>query len=215
MTPSWHDGSAGTEGIVHMRRIASVGVLCLSVALVLGGCGSNATTSASGTQTSVTSVETPVPENNPIGDIPDTQVYVPFTAADGSFTLSVPEGWAQTADGSAVAFTDKLNTVRIDARPAVSAPSPESVKRGELSSVKTANGGFTVEAVKRRSGDAVLATYQAASAPNPVTGKAGIDAVERYSFWRAGQEVILTLSGPVGADNVDPWRTITDSLQWR
>ena len=155
------------------------------------------------------------PENNPIGDIPDTQVYVPFAAADGSFTVSVPEGWAQTADGTAVTFTDKLNTVRIDARPSVSAPSPESVKRGELSSVKTSNGGFTVGVVKRRSGDAVLATYQAASAPNPVTGKAGTDAVERYSFWRAGQEVILTLSGPVGADNVDPWRTITDSFQWR
>jgi hypothetical protein len=28
-------------------------------------------------------------------------------------------------------------------------------------------------------------------------------------------EVILTLSGPVGADNADPWRVVTDSLQWR
>ena len=198
-----------------MKRIASAGVVGLVAALVLGACGSNATTPAPGAQSSGTAVQTTAPENNPIGDIPDTQVYVPFAAADGSFTLSVPEGWAQTADGTAVTFTDKLNTVRIDARPAASAPSPESVKRDELSSVKTSNGGLTVEVVRRRSGDAVLATYQAASAPNPVTGKAGTDAVERYSFWRAGQEVILTLSGPVGADNVDPWRTITDSFQWR
>jgi hypothetical protein len=25
---------------------------------------------------------------------------------------------------------------------------------------------------------------------------------------------LITLSGPAGADSVDPWRTITDSLQW-
>ncbi len=198
-----------------MKRIASIGVIGLAAALVLGACGSNATTSTPGAQSSGTTVERTAPEDNPIGDIPDTQVYVPFTASDGSFTLSVPEGWAQTADGAAVTFTDKLNTVRVDARPAASAPSPESVKRDELSSVETSSGGFAVELVKRRSGDAVLATYQTPSAPNPVTGTAGTDAVERYSFWRAGQEVVLTLSGPVGADNVDPWRTITDSFQWR
>lgn len=200
---------------MRVKRFALVGVIGLAAALASGACGSNATTPISGAHSAdASAVPTTAAEDNPIGDIPDTQVYVPFAAADGSFTLSVPEGWAQTSDGTAVTFTDKLNTVRIDARPADSAPSPESVKRGELSSVKTSSG-FTVEEVKRSAGDAVLATYQAASAPNPVTGKAGTDAVERYSFWRAGQEVILTLSGPVGADNVDPWRTITDSLQWR
>jgi hypothetical protein len=26
---------------------------------------------------------------------------------------------------------------------------------------------------------------------------------------------MLTLSGPKGADNVDPWRKITDSLRWQ
>jgi hypothetical protein len=38
--------------------------------------------------------------------------------------------------------------------------------------------------------------------------------VERYEFWRAGREVVLTLAGPVDADNVDPWRTVSDSLRW-
>ena len=50
---------------------------------------------------------------------------------------------------------------------------------------------------------------------DPVTGKVVHDAVERYEFWRAGTEAILTLSGPVGADNVDPWRIVTDSFRWR
>jgi hypothetical protein len=181
---------------------------------VLIACGSTATTADSGAQ-ATNAAPSAAPEHNPIGDIPDTQVYVPFTASDGSFSVSVPEGWAQTADGTAVTFTDKLNTVRIDSRSAVSAPTPDSVKRDEMPSIQTTIGGFAVESIKRRGGDAVLATYQVESAPNPVTGKTGTDAFERYSFWRAGHEVILALSGPVGADNVDPWRTITDSFQWR
>ena len=63
-------------------------------------------------------------------------------------------------------------------------------------------------------GSAVLITYQADSAPNEVTGKVVADAVERYEFWDNGTTVVLTLSGPVGADNVDPWRTVTDSFRW-
>jgi hypothetical protein len=42
-----------------------------------------------------------------------------------------------------------------------------------------------------------------------------VEAVERYEFWRAGHEVVLTLSAPVGSDNVDPWRKVTDSFAWR
>jgi hypothetical protein len=40
------------------------------------------------------------------------------------------------------------------------------------------------------------------------------DDVERYEFWRGDHEVVLTLSAPHGADNVDPWRTVTDSFRW-
>jgi len=202
------------ERMSNMKRIASLGVIGLAVVLVLGACGSNGATAGPSAQLSG-GAATAAPEHNPIGDIPDTQVYVPFTAPDGSFSVTVPEGWAQTADATAVTFTDKLNTVRIHARSVASAPTPDSVKRDEMPSVQTTNGGFAVESVKRKAGDTVLVTYQVASAPNPVTGNAGTDAVERYSFWRAGHEVILTLSGPVEADNVDPWRTITDSFRWR
>ncbi|MDT4904221.1 MAG: hypothetical protein QOH52_2237, partial [Pseudonocardiales bacterium] len=41
-----------------------------------------------------------------------------------------------------------------------------------------------------------------------------IQAVERYEFWKNGNEVVLTLAAPVGADNVDPWRKVTDSFAW-
>ena len=69
--------------------------------------------------------------------------------------------------------------------------------------------------VTRKSGPAVLITYQAASAPNSVTGKTSQLAVERYEFWKNGREAIVTLSGPVGADNVDPWKIVTDSFTWK
>jgi hypothetical protein len=32
---------------------------------------------------------------------------------------------------------------------------------------------------------------------------------------RAAGQVVVTLAGPAGADNVDPWRTVTDSFRWR
>lgn len=54
-----------------------------------------------------------------------------------------------------------------------------------------------------------------ARAPNSVTGKTIRLAVERYEFWAKGTEAIVTLSGPVGADNVDPWKLVTDSFTWK
>ena len=44
--------------------------------------------------------------------------------------------------------------------------------------------------------------------------KAGIDAVERYVFFNNGTQVTLTLSGAKGADNVDPWKIVSDSVKW-
>jgi len=40
------------------------------------------------------------------------------------------------------------------------------------------------------------------------------DAFERYTFVHGKVRVDLTLSGPTNADNVDPWRTISDSVRW-
>jgi hypothetical protein len=47
-----------------------------------------------------------------------------------------------------------------------------------------------------------------------VTGKTVTEAAERYVFVQNGKEAIITLAGPNGADNVDAWRTISDSLSW-
>ena len=46
-----------------------------------------------------------------------------------------------------------------------------------------------------------------------MTGKKALLAVERYVFFRNGTQVTLTLSGAKGADNVDPWRIVSDSVK--
>ena len=69
--------------------------------------------------------------------------------------------------------------------------------------------------VTRKSGKAVLIKYRADSTPDAVTGKVRRLDVERYELWRNGTQAVLTLSGPQGADNVDPWRIVTDSFAWQ
>ena len=200
----------------NTARSLSVATAIVAIVAVLAGCGTSGTT-RSGSATASGTVTT-VSESNPAGDIPDDQAFVPFTAPGGLFTVSVPEGWARTTEGAATIFTDKLNTVRIETYPSAAAPNTESVGVDELPVIASSTPGYrpgTVSAVQRKAGEVILITYQGISPPNPVTGKAAKDDVERYEYWHDGQEVILTLSGPVGADNVDPWRIITDSLQWK
>lgn len=200
------------------RNSISVVVAAVATVGVLAGCGASATSTGSGASTANASSGTAAPENNSAGDIPDTQVFVPFTSATKLFTVSVPEGWAQTTDGVATVFTDKLNAVRIEMRPALAPLTPDTIRQQELPAVESSSPGYrfgAISVVQRKSGPVFMVTYQATSPPNEVTGKGGVDAVERYEFWRDGHEAILTLSGPLGADNVDPWRTITDSLQWQ
>ena len=155
-------------------------------------------------------------ESKVAGDIPDNQAFVPYVDPAKTFTVTVPEGWARTSAGAGTLFTDKYNSVRIDTA-ATTAPTVASAQATDLPAISAAAKGFhlgKVSMVNRKAGSAVLITYQADSAPNPVTGKLAVEAVERYEFWKAGHEVILTLAAPVGSDNVDPWRTVTDSFGW-
>jgi hypothetical protein len=144
-------------------------------------------------------------------------VFIPFTSADGKYVVRVPEGWARTENSGGVTFTDKYNSIMIQASPAATAPSVESVKSAGLADV-SADPTFALQAVgpvHRKAGDGILATFEIGSAPNKVTGKKALLSVERYVFFHNGQTVVLTLSGAKGADNVDPWKTVSDSLTWK
>jgi hypothetical protein len=191
------------------RALAAAAVL---LALGAAACGSS---SSGGSSTKGSAPKTK--EVSPAGDIPDNQAYVAFTPPGGGFSVKVPEGWAQRSASGAVVFTDKLNTIRIESHPASAALTVQKARSGELSSLAHSVKGFKagkVSTVSRKGGTAVRMTYLASSPADPVTGKTVTDAVERYVFFHKGRAVVLTLSGPKGADNVDPWRLVTDSVRW-
>jgi hypothetical protein len=178
---------------------------------------SSASATASPSASAPTAQGSPAVEINPAGDIPDTQVFVAYTIPSGAFSVRVPEGWARSENGGAVTFTDHYNSIRLETVAASTAPTVDSARQTELPAIRRQTDGFGAEAVStvsRSAGTAVLITYQATSTPNPVTGKVARLAVERYDLWRGGTEAILTLSAPVGSDNVDPWRTVTNGFRW-
>ncbi|MFE5084044.1 hypothetical protein [Streptomyces mirabilis] len=216
--------------MARVRTVRSLGVVGLVlVAAVTAGCSGSSSGppaashassgSGSGSGSTAGAGAAPAPtESNPPGDIPDNQAYLAFRPSGGAFTVKVPEGWARTGQGGATVFTDKLNRVEIATASASSAPTVTSVGsevvprlRGQVPKFD----GPKVSQVNRHAGSAVLLTYQGDSAADPVTGKVVRDAFERYAFYRQGHEVDLTLSGPVNADNVDPWRIVTDSFSWK
>ena len=197
-----------------MSKRAALAAGAAVVAIGAAGCG--ASSSSGGGHASKTATAN-APEVNPAGDIPDNQAYVAYTPPGGGFTVKVPEGWARSSAGGAVTFTDKLNTIRVESKAAQVPLTARDARQTEVPKLASSVSGFrrgTVTAVARKAGTAVRITYLAKAKADPVTGKTGQDAVERYVFFHNGKDVILTLSGPKGADNVDPWKIVTDSVTW-
>ena len=190
----------------------------VAVVAVAAGCGTGtpavgppAPSPSSGAATSVT-------ESNPPGDIPDNQAFVAYTAADGSYTLKYPEGWARTDSGSTVIFTDKYNSITVAPHNGFYQPTETYARTVEVPEITSGTKGFSggdVTTVQRTAGPVIQITYQADSAPNPVTGKSIRQDVTRYEYSRGGRGVVLTLAAPAGSDTVDPWRTVTDSFAWQ
>jgi hypothetical protein len=162
-------------------------------------------------------VESPVPtESSPPGDIPDNTQFVPYPTK-GGFRISVPEGWARTTTSASATFTDKLNTIVGSWEPASKAPTVASATHTEVPQLQATERAFTlgdVTATTLPAGRAILISFQENSAPNAVTGKQYRLDVLRYELFRGGTEAVITLMSPVGADNVDPWRTVTESFTW-
>ncbi|RDJ04222.1 hypothetical protein [Rhizobium grahamii] len=157
------------------------------------------------------------PETNPPGDIPDNQVFVTYTSPDG-FSLKVPEGWSRTVSGSSVRFFDKYDEIDAALGTANAAPTVASVRAGEIPGIEKAEHAVKVtgvRAVKLAVGPAVRISYQSNSAPNPVTNKQIRLEHERFIVFKGGKTVTLDLAAPAGADNVDQWKLISNSLQWK
>ena len=204
-------------GARRRRRTAAV-VLAgglLVVTPLLAACGGSSSSNPGAGAGSGTGT---VKEYSPAGDIPDDQVFVDYTDASGRATIKVPEGWAQSDTATGVSFTDKLNTIQLEVLDSSQQPTESTVSEHDLPLLRaslTHFSGGQVTSVDRAGGTAILATYEADGPKDEVTGKTVTDAFERYAYSKDGAEAVLTLSGPTGADNVDPWRLVSDSLRWK
>lgn len=200
------------------------------LALAGAGCGSSSSSSsppATSTRSTPTQSAAPAPaqtstqapttttpgkvgEVSPSGDIPDNQAYVRYTLPRGGASLKVPEGWSRVTSPRYVLFTDKLNAIRAE----MQKPLGTAAEVARLAHEVPGFQKGTVTTVQRPAGKATKITYTAEAPPDPVTGKRVTDAVERYLFDHNGRQLVLTLSGPKGADNVDPWRIVTTSVRF-
>jgi hypothetical protein len=206
-----------------------VGLVVVSLTTLLAGCGAltatptpnqpSVDTSGSAPSSAPSAPATPAEtESNPPGDIPDNQVYVPFVAPGGMVSIKVPEGWARASTSTGTEFTDKLNRIEIAPGTSSSAPTVDSVTSGDVPKLRSSVPHFNFDKItteKRAGGTVVVVRYQGDSPQDPVTGKVVRDAFERYVYYQSGQRMDLTLSGPTNADNVDPWRIVSDSVRWQ
>lgn len=161
----------------------------------------------------------PVPvEKNPPGDIPDNLAFVKYSNKPGGYSFTHPEGWAQTGTGTRVRFTDKLNGVIVDSVKAGAAPTVASARSRLIPQIRASVPAFElrdVSAVTLPAGSGVHIVFRRNSVPDQVTGKVFRDEVEEYAVYGAGRLVRMDLYGPVGADNVDAYRTMSQSLSIR
>jgi PsbP len=152
-------------------------------------------------------------EKNPPGDIPDDQVFVSYKSSVSGYSLKVPEGWARSEKGSDVQFIDKFDGVAVIVDVAATPPTMKDV----VTRLGKAEKGFKVVSTKEIRlplGSVLLVKYESDSETNPVTNKRIRLEDEAYAFYKNGKIAILILWAPVGADNADQWKMISESFRW-
>ena len=216
------------------RLWALPAVAAVAIVVPLAGCGgsggSSSTTTASQPATAATtttaaagkvscgsSVTTSANEaaSTAAGDIPDNQQFLTFKNPTGGYSIKYPEGWARSGSGSTVNFQDKSNTVTI-AVTSGSAPTPSSVGKQlkqQAASDPCLSPG-TPQTATVGPNQAVKVTYTTRGAKSPVTGQRNKVTVDRYVFFKGGMVATVDLSNPVGVDNVDAYRMISESFRW-
>jgi hypothetical protein len=203
------------------RAVAALLTTTSVLAFALAGCsgGSSPSNSSASKEGASQGSAAPVPvESNPPGDIPDNLAFVEYNDSSGGYTFTHPEGWAQTGTGTSVRFTDKLNGVAVESLEASAAPTVAEAKADDVARLKSRVPAFKLVRVEKSdlpSGAGIHIVFRRNSDPDPVTGKVYRDEVEEYIAFAAGRLVRMDLYGPVGADNVDAYRTMSQSLRIR
>ena len=150
------------------------------------------------------------------GDIPDNQAFLTYDNHGAGYSIRYPEGWARKGSGSDVTFQDRANVIHVVLSPGKS-PTVAGVIAG-LEEVKrrdpTVKPG-SAHTVSINGSPVIKVTYTRLSAPEPVTGKRLPLTIDRYVYSSGTKVAIVDLGTPVGVDNVDAYRMISESFQWR
>jgi hypothetical protein len=159
-------------------------------------------------------------EQNPAGDIPDTQAFVTYSSAAGNYAIDMPEGWARREEGMNVTFSDKLHAFSVSIFCADAAPNDASAHAEAQpgGSLQVATPGFELVAISEvqlPAGEAVRISFRADSAPDDVTGKQHRIDVDRYELFHNGTVAVISLASPAGSDNVDVSRQVSESFRWQ
>lgn len=191
----------------HAWMRASRITLALALTAVVVWCGGDSATAATpqGHQYAA----------GPGGDIPDTAVYLRYQAR--GFSVEYVEGWLQTTTAQGVTFADKDSAVVVELRPHLSGSLSAYVQRVDLPRLAhTAGfrrGALTRDAIGRN--QTLHLIYHGHSAPDAVTGKSVTLQSDRYYVNGPHALAVITLSTPVGVDNVDGFRRIAHSFRFR
>jgi hypothetical protein len=165
-----------------------------------------------------TTTVTVAPNTLTPGDIPDTVAYVTYSNTGGRYQFKHPEGWAQTTRGSSVLFTDSYNGVAVDVSSAAKPPTSSFVPHSVIPRLRSSQTAFSllgVAPIRLPAGPGYLIIYRRNSPPNPVTNKSVRQEVHLYVIYAHGRIVNMSLFGAVGADNVDPYAKMSQSLRIR
>jgi hypothetical protein len=199
-------------------RILLLLLMSAVLAAVLAGCGSGGsaappTTATTGATTTSGAGALQAEANaTAAGDIPDNQVFLTFRDPNAGYSMKYPEGWAQQGSGDAVTFRDKNNVVR--AIVSSGAAWTKSSVTADVQGLKGAQVPHPPAAITLSGRLAFKVVYRTVSAPNPVTGKRVTLTVDRYYVSARGRRAVLDLGCPVGVDNVDAFRLISESFRW-
>jgi hypothetical protein len=186
----------------------------LLVLLVVTGCNRSTTNSTPNTTPGTNT--TANLEQSPKGDIPDTATYL--THHGPVYSLQYVEGWVQeTLPNNGIKFFDKdsLVSVTLTNNPL---GSMADYARGPGTTSSTTEfqrfGNSRVSTPSLPAGETALLTFQALSAPDPVTGKTVMQMYDRYFIRGPQYMAILSEGTPVGVDNIDAFLQIAKSFTW-
>ncbi len=220
---------------IHHRFSVLFATAIFVFAAVLTGCGSSSgggsssSSVAAGPTTSSTVVSTAKAAScgssvssgsseaasTAAGDIPDNQNFLTYQNRPAGYSISYPEGWARSGSGNQVTFQDKSNTITIQVNqgPAATPASVDQQLKQMASSDPCLSPGSS-QSVTVGPNQAVKVTYTTQGTKSPVTGQRPKITVDRYVYSKAGRTAIVDLANPVGVDNVDAYRMISESFRW-